>query len=251
MYEKRDTLIQPTQSKSALKNFTIQYQLKGSNGYDPESFLLNSMQHITYLMINTRKTKVKLIISCTMKKVDLKSGEMIIKEAAYHSKTEVNLASTDSNELFTKIKETVLESLAKYQRQGGNWRFRSVLSLDLHTVMYEPLSVFYYIPLPAFLAAKKANINLKNENDECFKWTITRALNPVENQPERIDIKIPEKSVVLNLEGLKFSVNLSDINKFENHVSSISFNIVGFEKLVYSLRISEHNYKHESSVYYF
>ena len=36
------------------------------------------------------------------------------------------------------------------------------------------------IPLPGFLAAKKAIINLKNEDDECFKWAIIRALNPLE-----------------------------------------------------------------------
>ena len=58
-----------------------------------------------------------------MEKVDLKSGEVIAKEAAFHSKTEVNLKSTDSNELFSKMKETVLESLVKFQRQGSNWRF--------------------------------------------------------------------------------------------------------------------------------
>ena len=48
-----------------------------------------------------------------MEKFDLKSGEVIAKEAAFHSKTEVNLESTDSIELFSKMKETVLETLAK------------------------------------------------------------------------------------------------------------------------------------------
>ena len=76
MYKKRDTSFQPTQTKSALKNFAILYGIKASNGYDPESFLLNSKQPITNLMINTRETKVKLIISCMMKKVDLKSDEV-------------------------------------------------------------------------------------------------------------------------------------------------------------------------------
>ena len=86
------------------------------NEYDPESFLLNSKLPITNLMINTRQTKVKLILSCMMEKIDLKSGEVIAKEAAFQSKTEVNLESTNSNELFSKMKETVLESLAKFQR---------------------------------------------------------------------------------------------------------------------------------------
>ena len=105
IYEKRDSLFQPTQTKSALKNFAIEYRIKGSNGYDPESFLLNSKKPITNLMINTRQTKVKLILSCMMEKVDLTSGEVIAKEAAFHSKTEVNLESTDSNELFSKMKD--------------------------------------------------------------------------------------------------------------------------------------------------
>ena len=48
------------------------------------------------------------------------------KEAEFHFKTEVNLESTDSNELFSQMKETVLKSLAKFQRQGSNWRFHSV-----------------------------------------------------------------------------------------------------------------------------
>ena len=113
-----------------------------------------------------------------MEKVHLKSGEAVAKEAAFHFKTEVNLESTDSNELFSKMKVTVFESLAKFQRQGSNWRFHSVL--DLHTVKYVPLGGSYYIPLPKFLAAKKAIINLKNDDDECFKLAITRALNSVE-----------------------------------------------------------------------
>ena len=119
-----------------------------------------------------------------IEKVDLKSGEVIAKEAAFHSKTEVNLESTDSKELFSKMKETVLESLAKFQRQVINWRFHLVLSLDRHTVKYVPLGGSSYIPLPRILAAKKAIINLKNDDDERFKWAFTRALNPAEEHSE-------------------------------------------------------------------
>ena len=42
-----------------------------------------------------------------MEKVDLKRGKVIAKEAAFHSKREVNVESTNSNELFSKMKETV------------------------------------------------------------------------------------------------------------------------------------------------
>ena len=86
---------------------------------------------------------------------------MIAKEPAFYSKIEVNLESTNSNELLSKMKEIVLEYLEKIQRQGSSWRFHSVLSLDLHTVKYESLVGSSYIPLPGFLVAKKAVINLK------------------------------------------------------------------------------------------
>ena len=59
----------------------------------------------------------------------------------------------------------------------------------------------------------------------------------------RIDKKLREKSLDLNWDGLKFPVNLTDISKFENHNSSISVNVFGYEKLVYPLRISKQNYK--------
>ena len=61
---------------------------------------------------------------------------------------------------------------------------------------------------------------------------------------ERIDKKLREKSEILNWDSLKFPVNLSDINKFENHNFSISVNVFGYEKL----RISKHKYKRESTV---
>ena len=41
---------------------------------------------------------------------------------------------------------------------------------------------------------------------------------------------------------------MSDIYKFENHKSSISVNVFGYEKAGYPLRISKHNYKRESTV---
>ena len=90
--------------------------MDGKDWIDPDLFLVNAKQSITILPINIRQTKIKLILSCIMEKVDLKSGEVITKEAAFHSTTEVKLESTNSNELFSKMKETVLKSLAKFQR---------------------------------------------------------------------------------------------------------------------------------------
>ena len=114
LHNKREASFQLKKSKSALKKFAVQYRI---DGFDPDLFLVNAKQSITNLLTNRPHYKVKLILSCIMEKVDLKSGEVMAKEATFHSKTEVNLECTNSNEFFSKMKETVLDSLAKFQRQ--------------------------------------------------------------------------------------------------------------------------------------
>ena len=84
-----------------------------------------------------------------------------------------------------------------------------------------------YISLPKSLAAKKAIINLNNEDDERFQWAITRALNPVKIHPERIDKKIPETSKTLNWEKLKLGDTSCIPNNEENYISFTKQVIVG------------------------
>ena len=65
---------------------------------------------------------------------------------------------------------------------------------------------------------------------------------------ERVDIKLLQKLKVSKWEGLQFPVSMIYINKSENRNSSISVNVFDYEKLVCPLRISEHNYKRESTI---
>ena len=51
--------------------------------------------------------------------------------------------------------------------------------------------------------------------------------------------------------SIKSIKSSSDINKFENHYFSISVNVLGYENLVYPVRISEHNYKRERALLIF
>ena len=70
LYNKRDTSFQLKESKSALKKFAIQYGIDGKDWIDPDLFLDNVKQSITNPLINRRQTKVKLILSCMMEKVE-------------------------------------------------------------------------------------------------------------------------------------------------------------------------------------
>ena len=80
-----------------------------------------------------------------------------------------------------------MESVTNFQRMGSNWQFTNVVNLDINTAVYKPLRGNSYIPLPKELANKKAIINLINNDNVCLKWAVTRALNPVDKNAERID----------------------------------------------------------------
>ena len=79
----------------------------------------------------------------------------------------------------------ILENVANFQRRGSGWIFRKVLSMDIHLNKYEPISGSSYIPLPKVLQSKKAIVNVKNEEENvCFKWSITTAIYTAKDHPK-------------------------------------------------------------------
>ena len=58
LYNKKDTSFQLKESKSAFKKFAIQNRIDGKDGFDPDLFLINAKQSITYRLINERQYKL-------------------------------------------------------------------------------------------------------------------------------------------------------------------------------------------------
>ena len=235
----RKELYELKESKSALRKFTMQYVIEGRVGYDPQSFMLDVKQAVINFLRKTRRTKVKLILRCNMEKNNISTGEVITHKTSFHSKPEVNLEGTDVDDLYNTMVDRVLEAMATFQRDGSNWTFKSIICLEIHTVVYEPLKGNSYIPLPPKLAQKKAIINMKNEDNKCFTWSVLRALNPRERDNERIDKGLKKKEDSLNMTGIAYPVQLNALDKFERQNPTISINVFGYEESVYPLRVSK------------
>ena len=151
------------ESDSALKGFTKRYVIDGHQGIDPQSFLNVVETQVTNLLSRSRQTKFNLILTCTMERRDIKTGDVITTNAPFCSKTEIILDETDVNEIYRNAVDKIMESMARFQMMGSNWQFRSVVNLDINTAVYRPLSGSSYIPLPKELANKKAIINPKKQ----------------------------------------------------------------------------------------
>ena len=218
------------ESESALSDFARVYTVNGRDGTDVRSFLQGAREHITGVLRNNRRTKVKLILICYMEKPSI-LGEIIIRPSDFHSNIEVNLDGTDEDELYITMTERIIEKMANLQQvEGSGWRFHSIIRLELHTVSYNPLRGETWIALPKELANKKAIINPKNKDNKCFLWCVLRVLNPKDDNPERIDKKLKEKENTLNMEGIEYPVSLKDIDKFERQNPSISITVFEYDK---------------------
>ena len=77
--------------------------------------------------------------------------------------------------------------------------------------------------------SKKGLINIRNKDNECFRWCHIRHLNPQKKDPRRI--KKEDKRLIggLKYEGIEFPVLQKEYNKIETQ-NSIRINVLGYEK---------------------
>ena len=87
---------------------------------------------------------------------------------------------------------------------------------------------------------------MKNNDDQCFKWSVARALHPVEKNSERVSKELKDQSERLDWSGLKFPVDLKQIIIFEKNNPQTSINVFGFEGDVYPMRLSKRSEREQT-----
>ena len=241
--EERKRIFKPRKEASAFKNYTNQYIINGVPGYDPIEFLKDARPAVINILNSNRNIKIRLFLNCLMKRID-SDGFTAIKPFAFHSKgNKIILESTDLYEIYEEIIDEIEEEIQKTQdAEGSGWVFVEVENLALHTSKWNPINAGSYIDLPEALKNKQAIINMKNQDDECFKWNVLRALYPKDNHPERIDKDLKSKQDSINMKGIKYPVNFRGIDNFESQNPGISISVLGYNKdeRVYPLKINRY-----------
>ena len=242
--EEHDRIFTPTREASAFKNYTTQYVIYNTiTNYGPLAFLTDAKPAIINIFNSNRNIKTILYLYCLMTKI-VPGSPPIVKEFAFHSKgLKLVLEGTDESELYNEMVDEIEEEIQKVQEaEGSGWQFLKVIKLVLHTTRWEPLYGSSYIPLDPYLANKKAIINMKNEDDKCFMWSVLRALYPKDKNAERIDNELKSKQDIINMKGICYPVSLQAVDRFEHLNPNISISILGYnnENLVHPIRISKY-----------
>ena len=83
--------------------------------------------------------------------------------------------------------EKLKHKLDIWSGEGSGWIVDKIEALNIEIANYDPLAGSSYIQLPSELNnSMKGLINIKNKDNECFKWCHVRFINPTNSHPERI-----------------------------------------------------------------
>ena len=179
-----------------------------------------------------KKAPALKVNTCFCAEFIRKSGDMEITEKKYfNTKNKVIDAGTDLDQWFEgNVRDDIFNTLSEFSESGSGWALSEIISLEVNINKYEVgngVSSSSYIKLPEKILKKQACINVKNDDEACFAWSIVSALYPAANHSDRTS-SYPDYAKVLNLKGIEFPMTLPQISKFEKN-NVISVNVFGLE----------------------
>ena len=233
------------QKKSSFKSKTKKYVIDGETILTPETFFAKKEYLLKDFMKKHRRFKLRLTLVCLMyRKKKINGGKDIIEvrtKMKFNSNIHIIYEKTDVGELLNRMIEEIDEKISHIIEDESNWQIEKIISLEIHTAEYKPMKGNSYIPLPDFIMRKKAILNMENNDQKCFLWSILRYLHPVQKNGIRIyDLRKYEND--LNFKGIEFSVKIKDIQKFENQnpdLPGIKVLSLDDNNKIYPLRLNE------------
>ena len=121
-------------------------------------------------------------------------------------------------------RQEILNTIDKWVSEGSGWVIDRMDSHYINVTHYKPLNGRSYTELPTELRnSKKGLINMKNKDEECFRWCHIRHLNPQIKYPERI--KKEDKKMINELKSI-FLYLKNTTTKSKNRTASESMCLV-------------------------
>ena len=79
--------------------------------------------------------------------------------------------------------------------------------------------------MPQSLQFRRSFVNVRNKDLKCFLWSILAQLHPADHHHADRVSNYEQYENEVNMEGIEYPVNLSDIDKFENQNPDISISV--------------------------
>ena len=179
----------------ALKGHAKSYEIELQDNLNPLNHFTKTKalveSHLENLLKDMKGFKFIETLEVTFEKdtINSKTGKhvSIYKTALFNGKAKTITKVDDIEPELNMSRQEILNVINKWVSEGSGWVINRIDSHCINVTTYKPLHGSSYIELPMELRnPKKGLINIKNKDDECFRWCHIRHLNPQEKDPQRI-----------------------------------------------------------------
>ena len=235
-----------SQVEKALKGYTQSFDVELRDKKDPLLQLQKSRRAVEYIFNNLLvQTKgFKFVETLQVKFFKQSNDKNILKNGYFNSTTDLIINETDIKLAIQASQQQILNKIAQWISEGSGWTIQSIENHYINIVNYSPLKGSSYIKLPQELRnSAKGLINMKNKDNECFRWCHIRHLNPQDKDPQRIKKTDKQYIEKLDYSSIEFPVTVKQINKIEKQ-NNICINLFGYEeKQKFPIYISKEKYQ--------
>ena len=194
-----------------MKGYTKSFDVELRDKKDPLLQLQKSRRAVEYLFNNLLvQTKgFKFVETLQVKFLKQSNDKNILKNGYFNSITDLIINETDIKLAIQASQQQILNKIAQWISEGSGWTIQSIENHYINTVNYSPLKGSSYIELPQELRnSAKGLINMKNKDNECFRWCHIRHLNPQDKDPQRIKRTDKQYIEKLDYSSIEFPVTV-------------------------------------------
>src|SRR5947207_883428 len=96
-------------------------------------------------------------------------------------------ASTNLDEIYDVAIMRIDEKIDKLTLRGSGWIIVAVTGVFIEVIKYMPPTASGYIPLPKGMPTRQNGvINIQNNDEKCFMWSVLAQLYPASHHQERV-----------------------------------------------------------------
>lgn len=170
--------------------------------------------------------KFNLKIESTYNKPHIENSS---ENRAFKTCAKAIFTGSDIGEVVEEMYKTILTEQDVYQGKGSGFSLESIDGILLGVYKYTPMGGSSYIVLPPDIENRKAVINPKNYDQECFKWAIL-ARHVVGDNKHRVGDNYKKHVNKYNFNGLTYPTPLHEIKIFEKKNNDTSVNVYSIKQ---------------------
>ena len=229
-----------SRKQTAFRNYagTYEVEVMDSKSLDDSFFLAKRSINDFFRDLLEEKRSFKYILSTTvtLKKWNNPTNTYDI-DTIYRNSDSITVTNQifNLNNAYEKIKHR----LEFYSDGGSRWIIDKIEDTWINIANYDPLAGSSYFSLPLQLKKPmKGLINLKNKDNECFKWCHIRFINPQNKHCHRIKEKDKEIGKTLDYSGINIPMKARDYEIIEERFN-INVNVFAYENKFFPLYVSK------------